>query len=221
MQFCYCDCVVCWSSCDGIHDVWGLSSIPVYSKLANRFSCLQDCFLDHGKWNLINRILSLIQPFVHVMTLLLQIVNPFTKYALTMAPVAMSLEELIPSNHTKSHMYSILIRTALVMSTLFVALKIPFFGKLNLSILPEQTLCSCPQKDINLIYWLSCSICDGVDRIIFHHARCESFIPVPCFRYIVRFSVSIYRLVLIYDLFLYSRHWFYLVLASWEFWREK
>ncbi|XP_006361676.1 vacuolar amino acid transporter 1 [Solanum tuberosum] len=56
------------------------------------------------------------------------IVNPFTKYALTMAPVAMSLEELIPSNHTKSHMYSILIRTALVMSTLFVALKIPFFG---------------------------------------------------------------------------------------------
>ncbi|KAH0711490.1 hypothetical protein KY289_007449 [Solanum tuberosum] len=56
------------------------------------------------------------------------IVNPFTKYALTMAPVAMSLEELIPSNHTKSHMYSILIRTALVMSTLFVALTIPFFG---------------------------------------------------------------------------------------------
>ncbi|KAK4707870.1 hypothetical protein R3W88_028795 [Solanum pinnatisectum] len=56
------------------------------------------------------------------------IVNPFTKYALTMAPVAMSLEELIPSNHTKSHMYSILIRTALVMSTLIVALKIPFFA---------------------------------------------------------------------------------------------
>lgn len=56
------------------------------------------------------------------------IVNPFTKYALTMAPVAMSLEELIPSNHAKSHIYSILIRTALVMSTLFVALKIPFFG---------------------------------------------------------------------------------------------
>ncbi|KAH0777657.1 hypothetical protein KY290_009068 [Solanum tuberosum] len=56
------------------------------------------------------------------------IVNPFTKYALTMAPVAMSLEELIPSNHTKSYMYSILIRTALVMSTLFVALTIPFFG---------------------------------------------------------------------------------------------
>ncbi|KAK4359950.1 hypothetical protein RND71_022179 [Anisodus tanguticus] len=48
-------------------------------------------------------------------------------YALTMAPVAMSLEELIPSNGAKSHMYSILIRTALVLSTLLVALKIPFF----------------------------------------------------------------------------------------------
>ncbi|XP_075080905.1 amino acid transporter AVT1C [Nicotiana tabacum] len=56
------------------------------------------------------------------------IVNPFTKYALTMAPVAMSLEELIPSNHAKSHMYGVLIRTALVISTLLVALKVPFFG---------------------------------------------------------------------------------------------
>ncbi|KAK9126654.1 hypothetical protein Scep_015500 [Stephania cephalantha] len=52
------------------------------------------------------------------------VVNPFTKYALTMAPVALSLEELIPS----SHVYSILIRTALVISTLVVGLVIPFFG---------------------------------------------------------------------------------------------
>ncbi|XP_043707740.1 amino acid transporter AVT1C-like [Telopea speciosissima] len=56
------------------------------------------------------------------------VVNPFTKYALTMTPVAMSLEELIPSSHRKSHMYAILIRTALVISTLLVGLSIPFFG---------------------------------------------------------------------------------------------
>ncbi|XP_057471460.1 amino acid transporter AVT1C-like [Actinidia eriantha] len=56
------------------------------------------------------------------------VVNPFTKYALTITPVALSLEELIPSNHLKSHMYSILIRTALVISTLFVGLAVPFFG---------------------------------------------------------------------------------------------
>ncbi|XP_050209546.1 amino acid transporter AVT1C [Mercurialis annua] len=56
------------------------------------------------------------------------VVNPFTKYALTISPVAMSLEELIPSNHMKSHVYAICIRTALVISTLLVGLAIPFFG---------------------------------------------------------------------------------------------
>ncbi|XP_021296245.1 vacuolar amino acid transporter 1-like [Herrania umbratica] len=56
------------------------------------------------------------------------VVNPFTKYALTMSPVAMSLEELIPSTHLKSHIYAILIRTSLVISTLIVGLSVPFFG---------------------------------------------------------------------------------------------
>lgn len=49
-------------------------------------------------------------------------------YALTMSPVALSLEELIPSNHLKSHVYALCIRTALVLSTLLVALIVPFFG---------------------------------------------------------------------------------------------
>ncbi|KAM0042648.1 putative amino acid transporter, transmembrane domain-containing protein [Helianthus debilis subsp. tardiflorus] len=56
------------------------------------------------------------------------VINPFTKYAITISPVAMSLEELIPSNHLWSHLYSILIRTTLVASTLLVALSFPFFG---------------------------------------------------------------------------------------------
>lgn len=56
------------------------------------------------------------------------VVNPFTKFALTLSPVAMCLEELIPPHHLKSHMYPILIRTALVISTLLVGLSIPFFG---------------------------------------------------------------------------------------------
>lgn len=50
-------------------------------------------------------------------------------YALTMSPVAMSLEELIPSTHLKSHIFAIIIRTSLVISTLIVGLTIPFFGK--------------------------------------------------------------------------------------------
>lgn len=51
-----------------------------------------------------------------------------TTYALTIMPVAMSLEELIPSSQLKSHVYAIFIRTGLVLSTLVVALSIPFFG---------------------------------------------------------------------------------------------
>ncbi|KAL1212564.1 Amino acid transporter AVT1B [Cardamine amara subsp. amara] len=49
-------------------------------------------------------------------------------YALTLSPVAMSLEELIPSNHGKSRFYAIAIRSALAISTLLVGLAIPFFG---------------------------------------------------------------------------------------------
>ncbi|XP_042510702.1 amino acid transporter AVT1C-like isoform X2 [Macadamia integrifolia] len=56
------------------------------------------------------------------------VVNPFTKYALTMTPVAMCFEELIPADSLKSQMYSIIIRTSLVISTLLVGLTIPFFG---------------------------------------------------------------------------------------------
>ncbi|KAI3730991.1 hypothetical protein L1987_62173 [Smallanthus sonchifolius] len=52
---------------------------------------------------------------------------PTNLVASKIAVWATSLEELIPSNHQKSHIYSILIRTALVISTLLVALSVPFF----------------------------------------------------------------------------------------------
>ena len=55
--------------------------------------------------------------------------NEISTYALTLTPIALSLEELIPSNHPQFLMLSILIRTALVVSTLLVGLGIPFFGK--------------------------------------------------------------------------------------------
>lgn len=58
------------------------------------------------------------------------VVNPFTKFALSMTPVALSLEELLPHNpdSMKHRSSSILIRTALVISTIGVALLVPFFG---------------------------------------------------------------------------------------------
>ncbi|KAK4749271.1 hypothetical protein SAY87_026720 [Trapa incisa] len=56
------------------------------------------------------------------------VVNPLTKYALTMTPVSFSLEELLPPSKRKSYFIAIFIRTCLTLSTLIVALTIPFFG---------------------------------------------------------------------------------------------
>ncbi|KAF5947880.1 hypothetical protein HYC85_013837 [Camellia sinensis] len=89
---------VCWSSCDGILDVRRLNA------------CLNSLLTCPKIW------------------LYPKLLCGLRTYALTMMPVAMSLEELIPSNNHKSRMYAILIRTALVISTVVVGLSIPFFG---------------------------------------------------------------------------------------------
>ncbi|CAN1339392.1 Amino acid transporter AVT1C, partial [Linum perenne] len=68
------------------------------------------------------------------------VVNPFTKYALTMMPVALCLEELIPQNMNKSYMYGMGIRTLLVISTLVVGLSVPFFGKLVVTFSSDPAL---------------------------------------------------------------------------------
>ncbi|PIA54701.1 hypothetical protein AQUCO_00900933v1 [Aquilegia coerulea] len=56
------------------------------------------------------------------------VVNPLSKFALTMTPVALSLEELWPTGQQKSHLVSVFIRTMLALSTLLVSLTIPFFS---------------------------------------------------------------------------------------------
>ncbi|KAL9682288.1 hypothetical protein QQ045_014083 [Rhodiola kirilowii] len=56
------------------------------------------------------------------------VLNPVARYAITITPVALCLEELLPSAEFKGHIISIIIRTLLVISTLVVALTIPFFG---------------------------------------------------------------------------------------------
>ncbi|CAA7033618.1 unnamed protein product [Microthlaspi erraticum] len=57
------------------------------------------------------------------------VMTPMTKYALTLTPIVLSLEELIPSSEKmRSNGVSIFIRTILVLSTLVVALTFPFFA---------------------------------------------------------------------------------------------
>ncbi|KAG8483975.1 hypothetical protein CXB51_023221 [Gossypium anomalum] len=56
------------------------------------------------------------------------VIITISKYALTLTPIALSLEELVPTTWLTSYGGSILIRAALVISTLVVALKVPFFA---------------------------------------------------------------------------------------------
>lgn len=62
------------------------------------------------------------------------LISPFAKYALTLMPLAVALEEFLPHSMTNSRKGAILggtiLRTLLVMSTVVVALAIPFFGLL-------------------------------------------------------------------------------------------
>ncbi|XP_073278258.1 amino acid transporter AVT1A [Primulina huaijiensis] len=56
------------------------------------------------------------------------VVSPLTKYSLLMNPLARSLEELLPASLSNSYLCFVLLRTALVISSLIVAFLIPFFG---------------------------------------------------------------------------------------------
>lgn len=57
------------------------------------------------------------------------LVNPIAKYSLMIKPLENSMENQLPI-HYKTRVCSLLIRTILVISTVIVALAIPFFGYL-------------------------------------------------------------------------------------------
>lgn len=56
------------------------------------------------------------------------VINPFTKYALLINPLARGIEEVLPPRIANSSWCFMLLRTALVISTLGVAFLVPFFG---------------------------------------------------------------------------------------------
>ncbi|XP_012857439.1 PREDICTED: vacuolar amino acid transporter 1 [Erythranthe guttata] len=56
------------------------------------------------------------------------VINPLSKYALLMNPLARSMEELLPTNLSNNYWCFLFIRTALVISSLVVAFLLPFFG---------------------------------------------------------------------------------------------
>ncbi|KAJ3695401.1 hypothetical protein LUZ60_000778 [Juncus effusus] len=58
------------------------------------------------------------------------VINPLTKYALLLNPLARSLEELLPVRISNQLWCSVLLRTALVASTVCIAFLLPFFALL-------------------------------------------------------------------------------------------
>lgn len=56
------------------------------------------------------------------------VLNPFTKYALLLNPIAKSIEELLPSSSSNSLRCSIMIRILLVISTVLAAFLLPMFA---------------------------------------------------------------------------------------------
>ncbi|KAF4359555.1 hypothetical protein F8388_003558 [Cannabis sativa] len=58
------------------------------------------------------------------------VVLPITKYALTLTPVTLGLEGLLPMALRQYYIVSIIFRAVLVISTLVVALTVPFFGSI-------------------------------------------------------------------------------------------
>jgi len=62
------------------------------------------------------------------------LVNPFAKYAITLTPVAVALEEFLPHSMVGSRkdvrFWGTILRTLIVSSTVIVALTVPFFGLL-------------------------------------------------------------------------------------------
>ncbi|XP_051192098.1 amino acid transporter AVT1A [Lolium perenne] len=56
------------------------------------------------------------------------VINPFTKFALLLNPLARSLEELRPEGFLNETIVAVILRTGLVASTVVIAFILPFFG---------------------------------------------------------------------------------------------
>ncbi|CAL5019961.1 unnamed protein product [Urochloa decumbens] len=56
------------------------------------------------------------------------VIIPFTKYSLVINPLARSIEELRPAGFLTDRVFSVMLRTALVASTVCIAFLLPFFG---------------------------------------------------------------------------------------------
>ncbi|KAL8526894.1 hypothetical protein ACS0TY_015947 [Phlomoides rotata] len=96
------------------------------------------------------------------------VLAPLTKYALSITPVALAMEELLPSAQLRSHTTPILIRSSLVLSTLIVALTVPYFGFVMAFIGSFLVMLVITTCSVIMVVGVSCAIigtCSAVARM--------------------------------------------------------
>ncbi|KAM0851074.1 hypothetical protein ACQ4PT_052654 [Festuca glaucescens] len=130
--FCYCGHAVFPTLCN---------SMKEKDKYSKAIICFVACTLNYGSMAILGYLMygDDVEPQVTLslpegkliskLAIYTTLINPFWKYALMVTPVATAIEEKLLAGNKRS-MKNMLIKTFIVISTVVIALTIPFFGEL-------------------------------------------------------------------------------------------
>ncbi|TVU14241.1 hypothetical protein EJB05_37696, partial [Eragrostis curvula] len=131
--FCYCGHAIFPTLCNSMKEKKKFSRVLVI--------CFTACTLNYGSMAILGYLMygddvksqvTLNLPEGKIsskLAIYTTLINPFSKYALMVSPIAMAVEERLLAGGSKRSV-NILVRTLIVVSTVVVALTVPFFGHL-------------------------------------------------------------------------------------------
>ncbi|KAM0925597.1 hypothetical protein ACQ4PT_004093 [Festuca glaucescens] len=131
--FCYCGHAVFPTLCNSMKEKDKFSKVLVI--------CFVACTLNYGSMAILGYLMygDDVEPQVTLslpegkliskLAIYTTLINPFSKYALMVTPVATAIEEKLLAGNKRS-MKNMLIRAFIVISTVIIALTVPFFGEL-------------------------------------------------------------------------------------------